>query len=165
MAEDFDSVLNSDDVRKRRDKTPGLPLVDGDFDVTVLVFKDVPNEETGRKFIAEFVVDKSTHDLVLPKNRYCLIWSTGGFKGAMKMAAESLRPFFAACENQDTHSPDFNPIPIKQAYLAASTAGEPIESKIRISRRKGKKPSKTKKNEDGSPKFYYDDTFTALGGE
>lgn len=160
--DDFDAMLNSDDARKRSDKTPPLPFVDGDFDVDVETFKSVTNEETGRKFIAEFVVEKSTSDLVLAKSRYCLIWSTSGFKGAMKMAAERIRPFLAACEGQDSGDPNFDPVPVKTAYLEAFEAGEKIGSKIRISRRKGK-PHKTKVDDQGNPKVYFDDTYVSLG--
>lgn len=160
--DDFDSMLNSEEARKNRDMTPPLPFVEGDFDVEVLHFKSIVNEETGRKFIAEFRVDKSSHDLVLAKSKYCLIWNTAGFKGAMKMAAERIRPFLAACEGQNSSDATFDPVPVKTAYLEAYEAGAEIGSKIRISRRKGK-PHKTKVDEQGNPKVYYDDMFTALG--
>lgn len=159
--DDFDSMLNSEEARKRSDKTPPLPFVEGDFDVEVLAFKSVVNEETGRKFIAEFVVESSNHDLVLAKSKYCLIWNTAGFKGAMKMAAERIRPFLAACEGQDAGDESFDPVPVKTAYLEAFEAGEKIGSKIRISRRKGK-PHKTKVDEQGKPKVYFDDTYVSL---
>jgi hypothetical protein len=167
MSDEFDAVLNSDEVRNRKDFAPSLPKVEGTFDVEVLVFKEVKDEETGRKFIAEFRVDKSNSDLVLAKSKYALIWKTSGFKGAMKMAAEAIRPFLAACEGQNAEDESFDPIPIKQAYLAAFAAGEAIGSKIRITRRKGKpKPSKKDKNEDGTPKMvqYYNDSFATLAG-
>lgn len=165
MSDEFDNALNSDEVRKRKDFAPSLPLVEGSFDVEVLAFKEIKDEETGRKFIAEFRVITSNNDLVLVKSKYALIWKTAGFKGAMKMAAEAIRPFLAACENQDSNSETFDPIPIKQAYLAAFAAGEEIGSKIRITRRKGKpKPSKKEKNPDGTPKLvtYYNDSFAAI---
>jgi hypothetical protein len=162
MADEFDSALNSDKARNKSDRTPALPFVEGDFDVEVLAFKSVMNEETGRKFIAEFRVDVSNNPLVLSRSEYCLIWSTTGFKGAMQMAAERIRPFLASCVGADATDDSFDAAAIKTDFLNMFEKGETIGAKIRISRKKGK-PHKTKKDDNGNPKVFFDDSFISLG--
>jgi hypothetical protein len=159
-ADKFDELLNAKATVQGSDRTPRLPDVEGSFDVEVLTFKS-PESDT-KMYISEFVVEKSTHPLVLAGSRYCRMWFLEGHKGAAEMAAKRMRPYLAACVGANTGDDDFDAIAVKTDLMNLSEAGTPIGAKIRITTRLGA-PSKTKFDENGKGKRYIEDTYDSLG--
>jgi hypothetical protein len=160
MAKDFDELLNSKETVVGSDRTPRLPDVEGSFDVEVLTFKS-PESDT-KMFISEFVVEKSSHPLVLVGSKYCRMWFLEGHKGAAEMAAKRVRPYLAACVGANTADKEFDVVAVKRDFMAMTEKGDEIGAKIRITTRFGT-PSKTKFDEQGKGKRYIEDSYDSLG--
>lgn len=160
-ADKFDELLNASTTVVGSDRTPKLPDVEGSFDVDVLTFKS-PESDT-KMYISEFLVEKSSHPLVLAGSKYCRIWYLeGNYKGAAEMAAKKMRPYLAACVGATTGDPEFDAVAVKTDLMALTATGKPIGAKIRITTRLGK-PSTKKFDEQGKGLRYIDDTYDALG--